>query len=117
MQDPPGPATHHAGNTGGVPGCLPSAGSQISDRLPPHPQPVDDVEANVQSTSVQQDQEPLVYFKLPDDIAERHVLVLDPILSSGYTVVRAIETLLVRFPLLTLRRSFQATSTPLLYPR
>lgn len=68
----------------------------MMDRLPSHPQPVDDVDANLQSTSVQHDEHPLVYYKLPDDIADRHVLVLDPILSSGYTVVRAIETLLVR---------------------
>ena len=68
----------------------------MMDRLPSHPQPVDDVDANLQSTSVQQDEHPLVYYKLPDDIAARHVRVLDPILSSGYTVVRAIETLLVR---------------------
>jgi hypothetical protein len=60
------------------------------------PQPVDDVEANILNTSVRDNDQPLVYCKLPDDIAERHTLLMDPILSSGYTVVRAIETLLVR---------------------
>lgn len=69
------------------------------------------MEANVQGTSVQQDeQHPLVYFKLPDDIADRHVLVMDPILSSGYTVVRAIETLLVRSPAHAIKLPVCATS-------
>lgn len=60
------------------------------------PQPVDDVEANIRNTSAKPDELPLVYCKLPEDIAERHVLLMDPILSSGYTIVRAIEALLDR---------------------
>lgn len=59
------------------------------------PQPVDDAEANIQNTNLQEDQQPLLYCKLPDDVANRHCLLMDSILSSGYTVVRAIEVLLV----------------------
>merc|ERR550525_1770787 len=33
------------------------------------------------------------YEKLPHDIAERHVLLMDPILATGNSAVRAIETL------------------------
>jgi pyrimidine operon attenuation protein/uracil phosphoribosyltransferase len=73
-----------------------SASSQTSDK--PLPQPVDDIDAILRSNDVHPDEHPHVYFKLPDDIADRHVLVMDPILSSGYTVVRAIEKLLVRLP-------------------
>ena len=60
------------------------------------PQPVDDVEANVASTEVDRDAAPIMYCKLPDDIQQRHVLLLDPILPGGYSAVRAIEALLVR---------------------
>ena len=33
----------------------------------------------------------LIYEKLPADIAERHVLVMDPILATGNSAVRAIQ--------------------------
>lgn len=33
----------------------------------------------------------LVYEKLPADIAERHVLLLDPILATGNSAARAIQ--------------------------
>jgi uridine kinase len=33
----------------------------------------------------------LVYEKLPRDIAERHVLLLDPMLGCGSSAVKAIE--------------------------
>jgi hypothetical protein len=33
----------------------------------------------------------LIYEKLPHDIAERHVLLMDPILGTGNTVVRSIH--------------------------
>lgn len=33
----------------------------------------------------------LIYEKLPADIAERHVLLMDPILATGNSAVRAIE--------------------------
>lgn len=33
----------------------------------------------------------MLYEKLPFDIAERHVLLMDPILASGKTVAAAIE--------------------------
>lgn len=35
--------------------------------------------------------EELIYEKLPQDIAERHVLLMDPILGAGTSAVRAIE--------------------------
>ena len=35
----------------------------------------------------------MLYEKLPYDIAERHVLLMDPILASGNTVAAAIEAL------------------------
>eukprot|EP00884_Botryococcus_braunii_P007943 jgi/Botrbrau1/1714/Bobra.116_2s0056.1 len=38
--------------------------------------------------------EELVYEKLPKDIAERHVLLMDPILGAGSSAVRAIQVLL-----------------------
>lgn len=62
------------------------------------PQPVDDAEANIQNTTLQANRQPLLYCKLPSDVANRHCLLMDSILSSGYTVVRAIEMLLVRLP-------------------
>lgn len=36
----------------------------------------------------------LIYEKLPSDIASRHVLLLDPVLASGYSAVKAISVLL-----------------------
>ena len=36
-------------------------------------------------------QQELIYEKLPADIAERHVLLMDPILGTGNTAARAIE--------------------------
>ena len=36
----------------------------------------------------------MVYEKLPADIASRHVLLMDPILSTGHTTVKVIEALL-----------------------
>jgi uracil phosphoribosyltransferase len=36
----------------------------------------------------------LYYSKLPQDIASRHVLLLDPMLASGQTACMAIKTLL-----------------------
>jgi hypothetical protein len=35
--------------------------------------------------------EELIYEKLPQDIADRHVLLMDPILGAGTSAVRAIE--------------------------
>jgi hypothetical protein len=35
----------------------------------------------------------LIYEKLPADIAERHVLVMDPILATGNSAVKAIQVL------------------------
>lgn len=37
------------------------------------------------------DGDDLIYEKLPHDIARRHVLLLDPILGTGNTVVRAMR--------------------------
>ena len=38
--------------------------------------------------------EPILYYsKLPKDIAKRHVLLLDPMLATGGSVCKAIETL------------------------
>jgi len=39
------------------------------------------------------DESDIIYEKLPADIAERHVLLMDPILSSGHTAVKAIQAL------------------------
>jgi uracil phosphoribosyltransferase len=36
----------------------------------------------------------LYYAKLPQDIAERYVLLLDPMLATGGSAIKAIETLL-----------------------
>lgn len=33
----------------------------------------------------------LIYEKLPADIAERHVLLMDPILATGNSAVKAIQ--------------------------
>lgn len=33
----------------------------------------------------------LIYEKLPADIAERHVLLMDPILATGNSAARAVE--------------------------
>ncbi len=33
----------------------------------------------------------LIYEKLPADIAERHVLLMDPILATGNSAIRAIQ--------------------------
>eukprot|EP00775_Hariotina_reticulata_P008007 gene8007-8205_t len=38
----------------------------------------------------------VIYEKLPADIAERHVLLMDPVLSTGNSACRAIEVLLER---------------------
>jgi len=38
----------------------------------------------------------VVYERLPADIAERHVLVLDPVLGTGHTACRAIQVVLAR---------------------
>eukprot|EP00884_Botryococcus_braunii_P007954 jgi/Botrbrau1/1715/Bobra.116_2s0057.1 len=38
----------------------------------------------------------LVYEKLPADIAERHVLLMDPILATGNSAARAVEVLLAK---------------------
>lgn len=48
---------------------------------------------NASSRSVGED---LIYEKLPADIADRHVLLMDPILSTGNTASRAIQVLLER---------------------
>jgi uridine kinase len=38
----------------------------------------------------------VIYEKLPADIADRYVLVMDPVLSTGGSATRAIEVLLGR---------------------
>ena len=41
------------------------------------------------------DSEPKLYYaKFPPDISQRHVLLMDPLLASGGTVLKAIEVLL-----------------------
>eukprot|EP00239_Pterosperma_sp_CCMP1384_P003911 CAMPEP_0197845428 /NCGR_PEP_ID=MMETSP1438-20131217/2366_1 /TAXON_ID=1461541 /ORGANISM="Pterosperma sp., Strain CCMP1384" /LENGTH=392 /DNA_ID=CAMNT_0043456723 /DNA_START=359 /DNA_END=1537 /DNA_ORIENTATION=- len=40
------------------------------------------------------EKESLIYHKLPRDIASRHVLLLDPILATGHSAIRAIRVLL-----------------------
>ncbi len=35
--------------------------------------------------------QPVLYEKLPKDIAERHVLLLDPVLGTGNTACRALQ--------------------------
>jgi hypothetical protein len=42
------------------------------------------------------DQEEVVYERLPADIAERHVLLLDPVLGTGHTACRAVQVVLAR---------------------
>lgn len=39
----------------------------------------------------------LIYEKLPADIAERHVLVMDPILATGNSAIRAIQAMPLPF--------------------
>lgn len=41
-------------------------------------------------------EEELIYEKLPADIAERHVLLMDPILSTGNSALRAIQVCAVQ---------------------
>ena len=41
--------------------------------------------------SIAESEEELIYEKLPADIAERHVLLLDPILATGNSAARAIQ--------------------------
>ena len=41
--------------------------------------------------SAGEEQDDLIYEKLPHDIAHRHVLLMDPILGTGNTVARAIQ--------------------------
>ena len=43
----------------------------------------------------------LIYEKLPADIAERHVLLMDPILATGNSAVRAIQVSLTALSLVT----------------
>ena len=43
--------------------------------------------------SIAESEEELIYEKLPADIAERHVLLLDPILATGNSAARAIQVL------------------------
>lgn len=38
----------------------------------------------------------LIYEKLPSDIAERHVLLMDPILATGNSAAKAIKVLLLK---------------------
>nr|GFD51615.1 uridine kinase-like protein 4 [Tanacetum cinerariifolium] len=38
----------------------------------------------------------VIFEKLPQDISDRHVLLLDPILGTGYSAVEAINLLLKR---------------------
>jgi len=38
----------------------------------------------------------VIYEKLPRDIASRHVLLMDPVLTTGHTATKAVETLLAR---------------------
>jgi len=41
--------------------------------------------------------EPMLYYhKLPEDIAQRHVLLLDPMLATGGSAIKAIEVLIER---------------------
>ena len=50
--------------------------------MPPH------VEHRVGDNVVDKE---LIYEKLPADIAERHVLLMDPILATGNSAVKAIQ--------------------------
>lgn len=43
----------------------------------------------------------LIYEKLPADIAERHVLVMDPILATGNSAIKAIQVSIPTFHLRT----------------
>ena len=49
----------------------------------------------------------LIYEKLPADIAERHVLLLDPILATGNSAARAIQA---RHQLQALKRAQMTAS-------
>jgi len=42
------------------------------------------------------DAQDVIYEKLPADIAERHVMLMDPVLSTGNSASRAVEVLLAR---------------------
>ena len=55
----------------------------------------------------------LIYEKLPADIAERHVLLMDPILATGNSAVRAIQVGIVS--LLTLQHKERASRIPAEY--
>jgi uracil phosphoribosyltransferase len=38
-----------------------------------------------------QEEEEVIYERLPSDIAERHVLLLDPLVGTGRTACRAVQ--------------------------
>ena len=49
---------------------------------------ISEVPCRVRDQLVEQE---LIYEKLPKDIAERHVLLMDPILATGNSAARAIQ--------------------------
>lgn len=54
----------------------------------PKPNGVTEVSCRVRDQLVEQE---LIYEKLPKDIADRHVLLMDPILATGNSAARAIQ--------------------------
>lgn len=47
---------------------------------------------------IQNSTQDVIYEKLPADIAERHVLLMDPVLSTGNSAYTAIEVGLLQLP-------------------
>jgi uracil phosphoribosyltransferase len=65
-------------------------------RLPPHPSNHPHHQQKNNRNSHGLDQEEVVYERLPSDVHDRHVLLLDPVLGTGHTACRAIQVLLAR---------------------
>ncbi|KAK4360789.1 hypothetical protein RND71_019741 [Anisodus tanguticus] len=71
-----------------------NSGRQVNSRFKPTCAPLDKYTYSsliFQIVYVQQRFKMLIYEKLPSDIASRHVLLLDPVLASGNSAVKAIS--------------------------
>eukprot|EP00892_Ulva_mutabilis_P000898 jgi/Ulvmu1/10809/UM069_0045.1 len=89
----------HKVSPGGTPGGVRNGGASGASTPPRTPPLATDVNGTYYKTHAvaehgASENDDLIYEKLPQDIAERHVLLLDPILGTGNTVVRAMQVLL-----------------------
>ncbi|KAL4420364.1 hypothetical protein ABPG77_002304, partial [Micractinium sp. CCAP 211/92] len=68
-----------------------SSSSSTATGLPPTPGPRRPGSSSGVVPQRQQVEQELIYEKLPADIAERYVMLMDPILGSGNSAARAIQ--------------------------